>query len=248
MNSGPDINTQPFGASHIGQALRARRDILELSLADISEVTHINVNFLTAIETLDMETLPSIAHGLGFVRSYAKALGMNDNDAVADFKRDIAAPDNLVLRGGPGIVPKRKITLPRGLIPALSVLGFAVMLTTWYGLNTETNAAPSATDFTAIDLNSPDGTALQAELQPSLITLRATAPSWVQVSDKSGSRIVSRVFVTGETWQAAREAGYVVSVRDAGAVEIFIGTQKLPPLGADGEAVYNAVLGEQIQN
>ena len=66
----------------------------------------------------------------------------------------------------------------------------------------------------------------------------------MQVSDKSGSRIVSRVFVTGETWQATREAGYVISVRDAGAVEIFIGEQKLPALGADGEAVYEVVLGD----
>ncbi|WP_409432826.1 helix-turn-helix domain-containing protein [Litorimonas sp. RW-G-Af-16] len=223
---------------HIGAHLAARRAELELSLSDVSDVTNIRTDFLQAIETLNTDALPSIGYVLGYVRTYAKAVGLDGTDAVARYKKDVEVPDDLGMRNRPHYVPKTSIRLPRGIIPALGVVGFAVMLFTWYGVNTETVAAPTTDSF---GVN-------EAEIEPSavvrsdMLTLKATAPSWVQIKDAGGTSLVSRIFVTGETWQAPRNTGYTVSVRDAGAVDIYLGETELPPLGHQGEAIYDAPL------
>lgn len=234
----PGITRDPV---HIGQALRARRTELELSIADIAELTKIRPEFLGAIEEFDMEALPSMGYVLGYVRSYAKALGMDSEKVLAAFKTDAAIPKTLGVEHKKRYLSKRKRKLPRGIIPALGVVGIAVMITAWYGVQTETLATNlQNTPFDpAVQIIEPKQT-----IEDSLVTIRATAPSWVQVKDPKGTTLVSRIFITGEMWQGPRQAGYTVSFRDASAIEIFIGETKLPALGAQGEALYDVELGQ----
>lgn len=222
----------PAGAEHIGERLRARREALELSVSDLSMSTHIRADYITAIERLDQASLPAIGYVLGFVRTYASALGLEGERAVADYKQDIALADGLPLRGSPHFVFQRKIRLPRGFASALSVVAFAAMMGVWYGVQTEAVAEqPVSPTVLPLDVNTPTAPVM-AE---GLLTLRTTAPSWVQISNAGGDTLVSRIFVTGETWQGPIGGGYTVSVRDAGAVELFQGEQLIGPLGAKGE-------------
>lgn len=225
---------------HIGQALRARRKELELSISDIADLTKIRPEFLGAIEEIDLQALPSMGYVLGYVRSYAKALGMDSEEAIKAFKTDAAIPRTLGVEHKKRYLPKRKAKLPRGIIPALGVLGIAVMVGTWYGVQTETLASgPLSTPFDPAEQSIHQ----KPQIDDGLVTLRTTAPSWVQIKDGKGTTLVSRIFITGETWQGPRQAGYTVSFRDASAIEIFIGETQLPPLGERGEALYDVELG-----
>jgi len=125
-----DLGSQP---RHIGTELREIRLALGLSYADVATVTKIQPQFLEAIENLAKSELPSIGYVLGYVRSYAKALGMDGASAVARYKIDSEVPENLGMRDRPHFVPQRKIRLPRGLFSALTVVAVAGMLTVWYG-------------------------------------------------------------------------------------------------------------------
>lgn len=224
-----------------GARLRARRNALELSLADVAGLTNIGEDHIRAIEAMDAEGLPSIGYALGFVRSYAKALGLQPDAWVADYKRDAAAPENLRLRDAPHFVWQRRIRLPRGFMAAVSVVGFATMMGLWYGLQTGVTANESA--GVILPLAEDDSETPTAPiLDDGLLTLRMTAPSWVRVTTTDGVSIVSRIFVTGETWQGSTRAQYRVSVRDAGAVELYDGTRLIGPLGARGEALEDILL------
>ena len=64
-------------SDHFGARLRARRESYGLSLFDVSEMTNIKSSYLAAIEALDEAALPAIGYTIGYVRSYAKALGMD---------------------------------------------------------------------------------------------------------------------------------------------------------------------------
>lgn len=219
---------------HIGHALKARREALELSIADVSASTNLRADYLMAIEALNVAALPSIGYVLGYVRTYARMLGLNADESVIRYKADVSVPENLGRRNRPHFVPKRKIRLPRGFAPALTVLGFAVMIGGWYGVQIETQAAPSATPQILSVNGSPENSPRHAA---GLLTLEATAPSWVQVKDAQGKLLISRIFVTGETWQGPTEQGFSVSVRDGGAVELWRGASNVGPLGAQGQAV-----------
>ncbi len=221
---------------HIGTRLKHKREALGLSIDDIAQMTHLRPDYLQNIEYLNVEALPSIGYVLGFVRTYAKALGMDGANAVTDYKLDVQVPENLGMRDRPHFVPQSKLRLPRGFVPALMTLGFAVMLGTWYSIQPETQAA----EVTVADYAPQDTEHLTAPIiETDLVTLRATAPSWMQVKDINGTVLVSRVFVTGETWQGPKDSGYSVSVRDAGAIEVFYGGELRGPLGARGHAKDN---------
>jgi len=223
---------------HIGTELRDARIALGLSHDDVAAMTRIQSQYLGAIETLSTADLPSIGYVLGYVRSYAKALGMDGASAVARYKTDSQVPENLGMRDRPHFVPRRKIRLPRGFFPALTVVAVAGMLTVWYGTQTETQAAMS---------NGPDLTPRATETAPALydenmLTVKALAPSWVQIKDKSGRVVISRIFVTGETWQTERGSGQFISARDGGAIQIFVGRGDAGLLGEQGVAVSDVPL------
>jgi len=219
---------------HIGTELRDAREALGMSYAQVSELTKIQPQFLESIENLAKAELPSIGYVLGYVRTYAKAMGLDGASAVARYKVDSEVPENLGMRDRPHFVPQRKIRLPRGFFPALTVVAIAGMLTVWYGTQTETQAAT---------INGPDLTANGADTaaavinDPNMVTVKALAPSWVQIKDKNGRVVISRIFVTGETWQTQRGSGAMLSARDGGAIQIFVGQGDAGLLGEQGVAV-----------
>ena len=220
--------------SHIGTELRNAREARGLSPADVSEATRIQASFITAIENLAKSDLPSIGYVLGYVRTYANFLGLDGAGAVARYKLDSETPENLGLRDRPHFVPKRKIRLPRGFVPATTVMACAGMLAIWYGTQTETQAAvisqPDLTIQNEAAYVAPDLS------DPNMLTVKANAPSWVQIKDGNGQVIISRIFVTGETWQTPRGSGATISARDGGAIQLFIGQANAGTLGEAGVA------------
>jgi len=225
---------------HIGTELRDTRIALGLSYQDVADLTKIRPEFIEAIENLAKSDLPSIGYVLGYVRTYAMAMGLDGASAVARYKIESEVPENLGMRDRPHFVPKRKIRMPRGFFPALTVVAIAGMLTVWYGTQTETQAAV---------INGPDLTPRVVETpsivtDPNMITLKALAPSWVQIKDKNGRVIISRIFVTGETWQTQRGSGAMLSARDGGAIQIFVGQGDAGLLGEQGVAVTDIPLAD----
>lgn len=72
----------------VGQKLKEKRQEKGLSLEEVSESTKIRINFLSAIEKGDYLKLPSVAYAQGFVRNYARFLGINEKQAMALFRRE----------------------------------------------------------------------------------------------------------------------------------------------------------------
>ena len=60
----------------VGDRLRAARLSAGLSLEDIAEKTRIPLRHLDALERSDYAALPSFTYAAGFVRAFARALGV----------------------------------------------------------------------------------------------------------------------------------------------------------------------------
>ena len=230
-------------SDHFGARLRARRESYGLSLFDVSEMTNIKSSYLAAIEALDEAALPAIGYTIGYVRSYAKALGMDGAMAVKDYKAATALT-KMKLRDAPHVVLRRQLRLPRGSISAITVASAALGIGLWYGAQSEAIATPTP----VVDI-APQYTAAEPSvplMQPGLFTLRTTAPSWIEIRNVQGEVEVSRIFVKGETWQGPTAAGYSVSVRDAGAVELYDGSELIGALGVNGEPVTGLTLAREL--
>lgn len=73
-----------------GEILMKERIKRGLSLEEVSQETKIKVSFLQAIEEGDYEKLPANAYAKGFVRSYARFLGLDEKKVLAFFRREYA--------------------------------------------------------------------------------------------------------------------------------------------------------------
>src|SRR3954469_19659870 len=82
----PDQEPEEHGGgselASFGDELRREREIRGISLKEIADATKISKRFLDAIERNDHKTLPAPVFTRGFVREYARYLGLNADEMV----------------------------------------------------------------------------------------------------------------------------------------------------------------------
>jgi len=71
-----------------GEKLQQARLEKGLTLEDVSKNTKIKTEFLGFIEEGEYEKLPSVSYAHGFVRNYAKFLGLPEKETMALFRRE----------------------------------------------------------------------------------------------------------------------------------------------------------------
>ncbi|MDE2240408.1 MAG: helix-turn-helix domain-containing protein, partial [Rhodospirillales bacterium] len=127
-NDTTDTQVNPQ-ALRVGAGLREVRERLGWRLPDVAVGLRIRPEFLEAIEHGDLSSLPGPAYRAGFVRSYAQALGLDDEEILSRF-RDAGqlgeSPKSEIQFLAP--VPDRGV--PKG---AIVFIGFLVVLAA-YGL------------------------------------------------------------------------------------------------------------------
>ncbi len=136
----------------IGARLAAARVAAGLDLTEIARETRVPLRHLRAIETDAHDELPALPYAIGFVKSFARAVGMDPGDASARFKAETSKTPHT-----PAMVPlqpldERRLP-PRGLV-ALSVAALVLLLgglgaygAGWFDESTpaETAVAPATT-------------------------------------------------------------------------------------------------------
>src|SRR5258707_3053124 len=75
-----------------GERLRREREMRGITLAEISESTKIARRHLESLEKEDFDALPGGIFNKGFVRAYARFLGIDEDQAVADYSAASAEP------------------------------------------------------------------------------------------------------------------------------------------------------------
>lgn len=88
MPEEPKKRAQPGQKLNVGQQLKARRQQLRLSLAQVEIDTKIRGKFLTALESGDYSSLPNDIYSRGFVQHYANHLGLDGNEVAAAYVQE----------------------------------------------------------------------------------------------------------------------------------------------------------------
>jgi cytoskeleton protein RodZ len=81
MSPGKDVCVGSFG-----ERLQSEREMRGVTLEEISEATKIGTRSLRALEHQDFDQLPGGIFNKGFVRAYARYLGLDEDQAVADYQ------------------------------------------------------------------------------------------------------------------------------------------------------------------
>lgn len=98
----------PSTGIQIGEVLQAARRRRDLDIEAVAEQTKIRAKYLRALEAEDWATLPNPAYAKGFLRTYARLLGLDADALVDEYRRrvgDDAQPERLLPFGEPVLEP-----------------------------------------------------------------------------------------------------------------------------------------------
>jgi cytoskeleton protein RodZ len=140
----PEAHSEaPFGAPRAGADLRAARERLGWMIEDVSAALRIRLPHLEALESGRIDLLPGNTYAVGFLRSYASALGLNPDEIARRFKAEASEVVNrrpeLVF---PAPMPQRGV--PAGAVVLLGVILAIGAYAGWYRLSGEGRALRDA--------------------------------------------------------------------------------------------------------
>ena len=260
MKRSARTDNSPQEAARVGEELREARNALGVSLEDAATQLRINKRYLQALEEGRVKDLPGAAYAVGFVRSYATALGLDPDEAVRRF-RDVSG--TAVTKSGelvfPEPVPRRGI--PTGVLAALGLalaMGGYIAWYQWSGRGERVvDAVPPlpprlerAADATApretptapvAEPPAPVPAPVAAPPPPRIdpdkprVVIRAKGESWVQIRDNTANRVITdRVMRAGETIEIPNRPGIVLTTGKAENLDILLDGQDVDPFGGPG--------------
>ena len=227
----------------LGERFRAAREQRGLSLSEVAEHLRIRSVYLAAIEEENWSAIGAPVYTRGFLRTYARYLGLDPEEAVAAFNSASGQPS-------PSAQPARPLIAadyrePRSLGPllwiagivALGLVGFVIYLFFAPPRTGPQAGAPAATASAQVGQAAAPTPSPQPPPLPQVQTLaiRLTAPSWLRVV-VDGNVSIEGTFPAG-TSRTFHGKTALVRVGNAGGVQITVDGKPLGRLGASGDVI-----------
>ena len=241
----------------LGERFRAAREQRGLTLSDVAEHVRIRSVYLAAIEEENWKSIGAPVYIRGFLRTYARFLGLDPEEAVAQFNASEAAPaaPSAAMPGSRYENRSQSGSLApliwvAGII-ALALIGFVIYLAITPPHAARQVASASAQP-TAPSLGGGSATAVPATGLPSAspsaapsaspgltqirtLAIHLTAPSWLRVT-VDGNVSIEGTFPAGTT-RSFHGKTALVRVGNAGGVEITVDGKAIGKLGGTGDVV-----------
>lgn len=223
-------------AGRVGQRLRAAREAAGLDIKQLSQRTKVTLRHLELIEGGDFAQLPGKPYAIGFARSYARAVGLDDKevaDAVRAELRDTepAAPARVIHQydiGDPVKTPSSRLTW-LAVIAALAVtlFGFVAWRSFYWPASGLPPIEPPAPPPQPQAVAPPPAAAAAG---PVVFTALEDGV-WVRFYDAGGAQLLEKQLVKGESYTVPAEAsGPQIWTGRPDALSITIGGQPVPKL------------------
>lgn len=228
----------------VGERLRQLREAQGLEVSDVAARTRIPLRHLQAVEAGDYAALPSPTYALGFVRSYARAVGGDDRELAADLRLELgrepigrpeAQPYEPV---DPARLPTRAMAWTALILAILVAGGYALWRSNWMGGEVPLASAPA-------EIAAPTSSAAPATVATAArgeVVLVATAPVWVKVND-GAQNLLMRELTAGERFAIPGTATDPrLRTGRPEALTVEVDGKALPPLGPPSTVVRNVSL------
>jgi cytoskeleton protein RodZ len=239
-----------------GERLQREREMRGITLEEIAEATKIGTRSLRALEQQDFDKLPGGIFNKGFVRAYARYLGLDEEQAVADYlaalaeataagkatRLEAAAPEHNMLVSEDE--ESQPIRLPLGLIAVVVVVA-VLLFSGWRYLSR--NGLPKLRHVRAAD--SPRSAANPPPSAPDsapsvanplvtedgfVVRVKSKEDSWMSIV-ADGKEVMSGVLPKAAEKSIHARQSVVLKTGNAAGIELFHNDKPVPSLGGGGE-------------
>lgn len=239
-----NVETQGLarGPNSVGSQLRAAREALGRSRAEIASQTKIAERHLAAIEEDRLGDLAARTYAVGFARTYARAVGEDERVIAAKVREQLDSEAGQRVEYVPSFEPGDPARVPtRGLawVAAIGVVAVVVALFAFRSnffspegqlpdLIAEQTAAPAAPRVAAPASRAP------APAQGPVVLTATVDPVWVKVTDAKGDQVLQKELAMGENWTVPGDVpGLQLRTGRPDALAISIGGKAIPPLSTE---------------
>jgi cytoskeleton protein RodZ len=226
----------------LGEEFRAAREARHLSLSDVSDQIHIRTVYLQSLEDEEWSAIAAPVYVRGFIRTYARFLGLPGEQAVAIFNESIGA--NAAKHEVAVAPPRRRPSILLWVAAAAAVLLVAFVAYNYYTFQEQGGVAQSGGGAVATPSAAPADTAAAAlpatppkHRKPGepTVEVRVTQASWLLVKI-DGAQALEGIFPAGTTKEFH---GNTVTIRagNAGGVHLAVNGKELGSMGPSGAVV-----------
>ena len=220
-----------------GERLQREREMRGITLEEIADSTKIGTRSLRALEQEDFDKLPGGIFNKGFVRAYARYLGIDEEQAVTDFLAAAGESEPQL----PNPSPTEKLTAyrsgSRGWAAALALVVLAAGGYAAWRLNlwplagyTARQTAPPVQPPAAIQ---PPVVAAATEKE-FVVAIRAKEDAWLSIT-ADGRVVMEGTLVAAESREVRARKSVVLKMGNAAGVEVSYNNRALAPLGRSNE-------------
>ncbi|RCG32540.1 DUF4115 domain-containing protein [Sphaerisporangium album] len=234
----------------IGVTLAAARHAAGMTVAQLSGRTRIRETVIYAIERDDFSLCGGDFYARGHVRNIAKTLGLDPDAIVHQFDEEHGGVP-LPVRAAAVFQAESTIKLRERRSPnwstamaiALAIVAVFGVARVMSGSGDTTTDPKAAVPKAPVPAAGPAGDAKKAAKPVSdLVTLqvKATKPSWLEVSDGKGKQMFRGTLPAGRTstWKAHKEVR--VTIGNAGGVDLEVNGKHLGVPGKIGQLVHKS--------
>ena len=248
MKDNEIVDETPIETGGVGQRLRDARQEQGLELSQVAAETRIPQRHLVTIEEGRFTDLPARTYAVGFTRTYARMLGLDDKAIVDDVRMELASEEDAGRAtpakfepGDPARVPGRGLALFALLAAILLLGGIYAFYRSYFapGLGPAPLQDESEQVAATQDENSQPAER-QAAAQPSgpVVFTSEMDGTWVKFYDAEGERLYEAQMDEGDTFTVPSDAkGPQVWTGRPYALSITIGGENVPKLSEEDEIV-----------
>ena len=213
MTEGPtdgvDPATVPLLPATVGERLRAARIAAGLDLGDVASRTRVPQRHLDAIERSDYPALPSATYAIGFARSFARVVGIDERRISEDLRGELGRtsppPAEQAVRYEPvdaTQVPSRLLAWTAAAILVVLVAGYIA----WRSALFDGSPPPTPVVAEAPPAAAPVVAKPATPPATGQVVLTATQPVWLRIYDRDRKRLFEKELAIGESYTVPREA------------------------------------------
>lgn len=225
----------------VGAKLKAKREEKSMSLEDVASKTRVTIRHLEAIENSEYSKLPGKTYVIGFTKSYARCVDLNDAEIAAELREELANSDQFINSHHiESYEPASASRIPsKALAWTAAVIGFIALagLLIWSNaqLNRDDSGPVEANGTIAADEPVENAPAPEAPLPTGKVILTAKGEVWLEVYDFNRETLYENIMNIGDTYEVPADANdpLIVTGR-ADLIEFTVGDKVIKPLG-DGK-------------
>jgi cytoskeleton protein RodZ len=241
----PEPATEQPGFESVGAKLRSLREAEGLSLNEIANRTRVPIRHLEAIETSDYSALPGSTYTIGFTRSYAKALGLDDAAITAEMREELAQGgyQGVVARlpayepADPARVPPRWLAWSAAALAIALVAAYFIWRSYALSPVAESEVTKPVAEAAIKDQTEPGKAASQIDPAGEVV-LTAREAVWIKIYDAENTRLYENEMKPGDRYTVPANANNPMIVTGRPQVlDVTIGGKPVPALGTGERSI-----------